>query len=970
MNNNTLWLIHFRYINLMKLKSSYQMGSPSPLARGKLLIAFADLANSPLGTYNYSIKVAKSPNVGYAKNKFFRLTANYVQTIFDNIYFAKSKKKQISALPKAGGDGEEKITISNKISLNKIRKIISTKHLNQIQNKVQINFTRNTTTQKAKSDFGSATVKNFSYSQKNIVGQKAKAKTLLPVSQSSFSTNHQVSFKAYKESSPFSFGNINTKGGKATIENIDQNQSQAPFKAQTGSIKVIDKVKFKNVGSNNIKTTFFLNKIYKNKLFLKSKNLFFSQFFNNIKKTNTNKAKLISKLGSSYSKMTEINLITISLASANRIRQWAEKTLPNGKVVGEVINPETVHYKTLKPIKGGLFCERIFGPLKDHECACGKKFNIKNYFSLNNDINKKFLLQKRYFCRVCDVEYTYSIIRRTQLGYIQLASPTTHVWFVKGIPSYISILLDMKKKHLQNITYNTETLTLEHSCKTSRQNLSNSPTSIFESWQKIMKMQYPDKYGGDTNQQNIVPIKTTINQNFNLYKQYKKQFFVQNKTIDNSLKNNINDRNTFGLQNKKIEKNNFSVKKGWFKLLKKNIKKKLDFYKYDLYREYSTLEHKLSYQATPRLNSFLNEVSRKAKERYFLKSLMFKKSIFSVAFRPNAFLTNYYIKGKKEKSLNVLLNILKIKTKKFKMPIYFLYLSKDHITLNLLRIKFVSETYKKFINYFLQHQNLVSLLLKYSFVSVTSSSLALPTVLQINNSRLNNGQLKLKNQPPSLFNFFPLTILAGQKQDLANYPLQAYKYPWLRQDLNLSTFVSLITNYIQVFSKSFIKLNKLLYAKRFVISRFSNLANPTLPVTKGGFKALALNKYKASRLWLTIPFEHTNIVHQFLMKLKNFTVLQNLGQIKRAIKKDRSFQFNLCQFQWQSYPIKLALMLLINLKKNVKKELFLTFNIFKIYKEEQKKKCVKKLFYRDLYKTFRIKNNIENFKNLLILSKM
>ena len=58
--------------------------------------------------------------------------------------------------------------------------------------------------------------------------------------------------------------------------------------------------------------------------------------------------------------MTEINLITISLASANRIRQWAEKTLPNGKVVGEVINPETVHYKTLKPIKGGLFCERIF----------------------------------------------------------------------------------------------------------------------------------------------------------------------------------------------------------------------------------------------------------------------------------------------------------------------------------------------------------------------------------------------------------------------------------------------------------------------------------------------------------------------------------------------------------------------------------------------------------------------------------
>jgi DNA-directed RNA polymerase subunit beta' len=213
---------------------------------------------------------------------------------------------------------------------------------------------------------------------------------------------------------------------------------------------------------------------------------------------------------SSYSKMTEINLITISLASATRIRQWAEKTLPNGKVVGEVINPETVHYKTLKPIKGGLFCERIFGPLKDHECACGKKFNIKNYLKTTQGLNSlkkgnsvtgqtSFFgevgkLQKRYFCRICDVEYTYSIIRRTQLGYIQLASPTTHVWFVKGIPSYISILLDMKKKHLQNVTYNSETLTLEHSFR-GRQFLPSSPSSIFESWQKIMKSQYPEKYG-------------------------------------------------------------------------------------------------------------------------------------------------------------------------------------------------------------------------------------------------------------------------------------------------------------------------------------------------------------------------------------------------------------------------------------------------------------------------------------------
>nr|AXZ97178.1 RNA polymerase b'-subunit [Eudorina sp. NIES-3984] len=236
-------------------------------------------------------------------------------------------------------------------------------------------------------------------------------------------------------------------------------------------------------------------------------------------KGNKSKKHITKNFQSSYSKMMEINLLTISLASANRIRQWAEKTLPNGKVVGEVINPETVHYKTLKPIKGGLFCERIFGPLKDHECACGKKFNIKNYLLKvtkkespliqKNQINK---LQKRYFCRVCDVEYTYSIIRRTQLGFIQLASPTTHVWFVKGLPSYIGILLDLKKKHLQSIIYNTAILTLEHAFR-GRQFLPNSPSSIFESWQKIMKTHYPNKY--------ISTVNTLQGENPNLFKNSK-----------------------------------------------------------------------------------------------------------------------------------------------------------------------------------------------------------------------------------------------------------------------------------------------------------------------------------------------------------------------------------------------------------------------------------------------------------------
>ena len=229
----------------------------------------------------------------------------------------------------------------------------------------------------------------------------------------------------------------------------------------------------------------------------------FAKVKNNLTKENLYKS--FNNPNTRYSKMMEISLITISLASANRIRQWAEKTLPNGKVVGEVINPETVHYKTLKPIKGGLFCERIFGPLKDYECACGKKFNIKQYLAkdftlsimpriLGADAPRSKTLQKRYFCRVCDVEYTYSLIRRTQLGYIALATPTTHVWFVKGLPSYISILLDMKKTHLHNVIYNIRTLTLEHAFRGPR-NMPTSPSLIYETWQKIMEAQYPDKYG-------------------------------------------------------------------------------------------------------------------------------------------------------------------------------------------------------------------------------------------------------------------------------------------------------------------------------------------------------------------------------------------------------------------------------------------------------------------------------------------
>ena len=135
----------------------------------------------------------------------------------------------------------------------------------------------------------------------------------------------------------------------------------------------------------------------------------------------------------------KVESINIGLAGPNRIRKWAERILPNGKKVGQLTNSQTVNYKTLKPEIGGLFCERIFGPIKDFECSCGtKKMNSQHKF-----------------CANCDVELTASRVRRYRLGYIKLASPVTHIWYLKGRPSFLSLLLNItrKKKKLDRIVY-------------------------------------------------------------------------------------------------------------------------------------------------------------------------------------------------------------------------------------------------------------------------------------------------------------------------------------------------------------------------------------------------------------------------------------------------------------------------------------------------------------------------------------
>ncbi len=124
-----------------------------------------------------------------------------------------------------------------------------------------------------------------------------------------------------------------------------------------------------------------------------------------------------------------INSIEIGLASSDKIREWS---------YGEVKKPETINYRTLKPEKEGLFCEKIFGPVKDWECNCGKYKRVR---------------YKGVVCQKCGVEVTKAKVRRERMGHIELATPVSHIWYFKGIPSRMGLLLDMSPKDLERILY-------------------------------------------------------------------------------------------------------------------------------------------------------------------------------------------------------------------------------------------------------------------------------------------------------------------------------------------------------------------------------------------------------------------------------------------------------------------------------------------------------------------------------------
>ena len=135
--------------------------------------------------------------------------------------------------------------------------------------------------------------------------------------------------------------------------------------------------------------------------------------------------------------LSNFKALRITLASPEEILSWSH---------GEITKPETINYRTFKPEKDGLFDERIFGPTKDFECYCGKYKRVR---------------YKGVICDKCGVEVTYSRVRRERMGHISLATPVAHVWYFRGIPSQMGILLDLSPRDLESVIYFSSHLVIE-----------------------------------------------------------------------------------------------------------------------------------------------------------------------------------------------------------------------------------------------------------------------------------------------------------------------------------------------------------------------------------------------------------------------------------------------------------------------------------------------------------------------------
>jgi len=178
--------------------------------------------------------------------------------------------------------------------------------------------------------------------------------------------------------------------------------------------------------------------------------------------------------------------LKITIASPDRIRNWAERILPTGELVGEVLKPETINFRSHQPELNGLFCEKIFGPVKNWKCKCGK-YN-------------GFLLDK--ICEECNVEIIESRVRRYRMGYIDLTCPITHLWYLKGIPNYLTILL-------KSIDSNITTTHIEGIVEF------KEGEKIIDEENPLYQFFYPDKNNNELTKILTNPIKADIRETLN-----------------------------------------------------------------------------------------------------------------------------------------------------------------------------------------------------------------------------------------------------------------------------------------------------------------------------------------------------------------------------------------------------------------------------------------------------------------------
>jgi DNA-directed RNA polymerase subunit beta' len=172
----------------------------------------------------------------------------------------------------------------------------------------------------------------------------------------------------------------------------------------------------------------------------------------------------LSKFTNQIAKPETFDQIQIGIASPERIRSWS---------FGEIKKPETINYRTFKPERDGLFCARIFGPVKDYECLCGKYKRMK---------------YKGVVCEKCGVEVTVTKVRRERMGHIELAAPVAHIWFLKSLPSRIGLLLDMQLKQLERILYFEAYVVIEPGL---------TPLEKFQLLTEDELLDYQDEYGED-----------------------------------------------------------------------------------------------------------------------------------------------------------------------------------------------------------------------------------------------------------------------------------------------------------------------------------------------------------------------------------------------------------------------------------------------------------------------------------------